>query len=126
VALFDAAVERAHDREHGGLVYGFAPDGSICDDRKYHWVQAETLAAAAVLGERTGQERYWAFYDALWAYCWRHWVDHEHGAWFRLLTRDNVNTTDEKSPAGKVDYHTTGACWEIVAALERAGARGQT
>ena len=47
-----------------------------------------------------------------------HWVDHEHGAWFRLLTRNNVNTTDEKSPAGKVDYHTTGACYEILATLK--------
>jgi mannose/cellobiose epimerase-like protein (N-acyl-D-glucosamine 2-epimerase family) len=126
VALFDVAVERALDREHGGLVYGFAPDFSICDDRKYHWVQAETLAAAAVLAERTGEPRFWRFHDALWAYCWRHWVDHEHGAWFRLLARDNVSTTDEKSPAGKVDYHTTGACWEIAAALERQRARGQT
>jgi mannose/cellobiose epimerase-like protein (N-acyl-D-glucosamine 2-epimerase family) len=118
-ALFDAAVTHAHDAEHGGLYYGFAPDFSICDDRKYHWVQAETLAAAAVLGARTGESPYWAFYDQLWAYCWRHWVDHRHGAWFRLLTRENVNTTDEKSPAGKVDYHTTGACYEIVDALRR-------
>jgi mannose/cellobiose epimerase-like protein (N-acyl-D-glucosamine 2-epimerase family) len=117
-ALFERAFDKAWDAEHGGLVYGFGPDFEICDDRKYHWVQCESLATAAVLGKRTGKALYWDWYDRLWAYCWRHWIDHEHGAWFRLLTRANVNTTDEKSPAGKVDYHTTGACYEILAALE--------
>jgi mannose/cellobiose epimerase-like protein (N-acyl-D-glucosamine 2-epimerase family) len=117
--LFEVAMHRAWDREYGGVYYGFGPDFSICDDRKYHWVQCETLATAAVLGHRTGSDAYWAWYDRLWAYCWEHWVDHGHGAWFRLLTRENVNTTDEKSTAGKVDYHTTGACYAILPTLQR-------
>lgn len=116
-ALFGRAVRHAWDDQHGGLYYGFGPDLSICDDRKYHWVQCETLAAAAVLAHRTGNDDYWVWYDRLWAYCWVHWIDHRHGAWFRLLTRDNVNTTDEKSPAGKVDYHTTGACYAVLPLL---------
>jgi mannose/cellobiose epimerase-like protein (N-acyl-D-glucosamine 2-epimerase family) len=117
-ALFERAFECAWDPEHEGLYYGFGPDYAICDDRKYHWVQCESMATAALLGKRTGKAKYWDWYDRLWSYCWRHWVDHEHGAWFRLLTRNNVNTTDEKSPAGKVDYHTTGACYEILATLK--------
>lgn len=116
-ALFDLAFRHAWDEEFGGLYYGFGPDFSICDDRKYHWVQCESMATAAVLGQRTGKADYWRWYDRLWAYCWEHWIDHEHGAWFRLLTRENVNTTDEKSPAGKVDYHTTGACYAILPTL---------
>jgi len=116
-ALFERALEHAWDAEHGGLVYGFGPDFAVCDERKYHWVQAETLACAALLGARTGKAAYWDWYERLWAYCWRHWVDHRHGAWFRLLTRENVNTSDEKSPAGKVDYHTMGACYDILRAL---------
>ena len=114
----DVAFRRAWDDRHGGLYYGFAPDFSICDDRKYHWVQCESMATAAVLGKRTGKAEYWQWYDRLWDYCWTHWVDHVNGAWFRLLTRENVNTTDEKSPAGKVDYHTTGACYAILETLE--------
>ncbi|WKB51706.1 AGE family epimerase/isomerase [Eleftheria terrae] len=119
-ALFEAAMQHAWDAEHGGLYYGFAPDFSVCDDDKYHWVQCETLAAAAVLGQRTGKAGYWDWYDRLWAYAWQHWVDHQHGAWFRILTRDNRKLTDEKSPAGKVDYHTTGACYEILGTLPAA------
>ena len=117
-ALFARAFERAWDDQYGGLYYGFAPDFSICDAWKYHWVQCESLATAAVLARRTGKAAYWQHYDRLWAYCWQHWIDHRHGAWFRLLTRENVNTADEKSPAGKVDYHTIGACYDILPTLE--------
>src|SRR6218665_2262705 len=37
--LFDAAMAKGWDTVHGGICYGMAPDGSICDDGKYHWVQ---------------------------------------------------------------------------------------
>jgi mannose/cellobiose epimerase-like protein (N-acyl-D-glucosamine 2-epimerase family) len=66
----------------------------------------------------TGDDRYWQWYDHIWAYCWEHFVDHEHGAWFRILHRDNRNTTREKSNAGKVDYHNMGACFDVLAMLE--------
>ncbi len=121
--LFQTALTRAWDEQHGGLYYGFAPDGAICFPEKYHWVQCETLASAAVLGAHTNNPQYWIWYERLWQYCWTHWVDHQHGAWFRLLSRDNRHVTEEKSPAGKVDYHTTGACYEMMRAL---AARRQT
>jgi len=112
--LFDTAVKHAWDETHGGLCYGFAPDGSVCDNDKYFWVQAESLAAAALLHARTGDAGYAAWYDKLWAYSWQHFVDHEYGAWYRILTVDNRKYSDEKSPAGKVDYHTMGACHELL------------
>jgi mannose/cellobiose epimerase-like protein (N-acyl-D-glucosamine 2-epimerase family) len=116
VELFDAALERAWDDEYGGIAYGFAPDGSICDGDKYFWVQAESLAAAALLAARTGEQKYWDWYERIWDYAWRHFVDHRHGAWYRILTRDNRKYSDEKSPAGKTDYHTMGACYEVLTA----------
>ena len=115
--LFEAAVQHGWDEAHGGLAYGFAPDGRVCDGDKYFWVQAECLAAAAWLAVRSGDERYWQWYDRLWAYAWEHFVDHEHGAWYRILSPSNQKLTDEKSPAGKTDYHTMGACQDVLAAL---------
>jgi mannose/cellobiose epimerase-like protein (N-acyl-D-glucosamine 2-epimerase family) len=115
--FFDTAVIRGWDRTHGGLVYGFAPDGEVCDADKYFWVQAESLAAAAWLAVRTGESRYWDAYDGLWAYSWAHMIDHRHGAWYRIRTRDNRAYSDEKSPAGKTDYHTMGACYDVLRAL---------
>ncbi|MCC2973644.1 AGE family epimerase/isomerase [Massilia sp. IC2-476] len=123
--LYAKALRHAWDARHGGLHYGFAPDGSVCDADKYFWVQAETLAAAALLGARTGAERYWVDYERLWRYCWAHFVDHEHGAWYRILTADNRKYSDEKSPAGKVDYHTMGACWDIIPALAQRRSSAQ-
>jgi mannose/cellobiose epimerase-like protein (N-acyl-D-glucosamine 2-epimerase family) len=117
VVLFDIAMARAWDTLHGGLHYGFGPDGSICDADKYFWVQAESIAAAALLALRTHNDDYWRTYDRIWSYSWQHFVDHRHGAWYRILTTDNRKYSDEKSPAGKVDYHTMGACYEVLRGL---------
>lgn len=122
--LFLVAVRRGWDAEHGGLCYSLAPDLSICDADKYFWVQAESAAAAARLAARTGDNVYWDWYRRLWAYSWTHFVDHTHGAWYRLLDGENRKYSDEKSPAGKVDYHTMGACYDIVDVLDGVGTRG--
>ncbi|MEC3889162.1 AGE family epimerase/isomerase [Xanthomonas campestris] len=118
--LFDVAVERSWDAQHGGLYYGFDPDGKVCDDDKYFWVQAESLAAAALLAQRSGEARYWQWYDKLWDYSWTHMIDHRYGAWYRILDADNRKYSDEKSPAGKTDYHTMGACYEVLNVLRPA------
>ena len=136
--LFDAAMQHGWDSAHGGLVYGFAPDESaspplkgaeadlgtgpatsftVCDGDKYFWVQAESLGAAAWLAVRSGEPVYWDWYQRIWAYVWQHFIDHEHGAWYRILSPSNAKLSNEKSPAGKTDYHTMGACQDVLAAL---------
>ena len=115
--LFDTALTRAWDQEFGGICYGFAPDGRWCDTDKYFWVQAEVLAAAALLAARSGDRAYWSWYERIWAYSWEYLVDHQYGAWFRILDRENRKYSDEKSPAGKTDYHTMGACYEVLRLL---------
>jgi mannose/cellobiose epimerase-like protein (N-acyl-D-glucosamine 2-epimerase family) len=120
IALFDDALAHAWDNEHAGIAYGFGPDNAICDGDKYFWVQAESLAAAAVLAVRTGAPRFWDWYDRIWQYSWAHMVDHEHGAWYRILGPDNRKLSNEKSPAGKTDYHTMGACYEVLQVLGSA------
>lgn len=127
--LFDLALAHSWDEARGGMIYGFAYEGLrdaasgharvegaayVCDDDKYFWVQAESLAAAALLAHRTGDAKYWDWYQRLWAWSWTHMVDHEHGAWYRILDADNRRYSDEKSPAGKTDYHTMGACHEVL------------
>ena len=112
--LFDQALEKAWDHEYGGVCYGFSPSGDVCDADKYFWVQAESIAAAALLAQATGEQRYWDWYDTLWAYVWTHFVDHEYGAWYRILKTENSPYDKLKSPAGKTDYHTMGACYEVI------------
>jgi mannose/cellobiose epimerase-like protein (N-acyl-D-glucosamine 2-epimerase family) len=140
--LFDVALAHGWDDAHGGIVYGFAPvalrDASpapgerapdvdsapmyVCDDDKYFWVQAEAIAAAWRLFAATGDAHYRDHYDKLWRYAWARFVDHEYGAWYRILDRENRKYDDEKSPAGKTDYHTMGACHDVLAVMRGAPA----
>jgi len=62
----------------------------------------------------TGEEAYRKDYARLWQYCWDYLVDHKYGAWFQILDRDGKWINNLKSPAGKVDYHTMGACWDML------------
>ncbi|MCY3660164.1 MAG: AGE family epimerase/isomerase [Caldilineaceae bacterium] len=118
--LFDAAVDRCWDHEGGGMHYTFAPDGRILDSDRYYWVLSEVFAAAALLGLRTGEERYWTWYDEAWRYSEAHFIDHEHGGWYRILDADNNKYDDLKSPAAKTDYHPLSACYETLVALDLA------
>ncbi|MBJ7538819.1 AGE family epimerase/isomerase [Marinomonas transparens] len=115
--LFDNAWKKAWDHENGGLCYGYDPQGAICDGDKYFWVQAESFAAAALLASVTEENHYWEKYQQLWQYSWSHMIDHRYGAWFRILRQDNQAFDDCKSPAGKTDYHTMGACYEVIEQL---------
>ena len=116
--LFEDAIEMGWDEKNEGLYYGFAPNGDVSDKDKYFWVQAETIAAAALLAHRTNDEYYWDWYDRIWSYSWEHMIDHIYGAWYRILDLNNNKYDDLKSPAGKVDYHTMGACYEVMNVLD--------
>ncbi|MFC5474165.1 AGE family epimerase/isomerase [Paraherbaspirillum soli] len=119
--LFDVTMPPAWDQVFGGLVYGLAPGGSICDGDKYFWVQAESLATAALLAQRTGDAAYWDWYQRLWQYSAEHLIDHQDGGWYRILHRDNLRYGLEKPPHGKTDfYHPMGAYLESLAAVDAA------
>ncbi len=112
--LHDAAYAFGWDSKYGGLVYGYAPDGTVCDSDKYFWVQAESFASAWRLWRATNDSRYLQQYQDTWDWAWRHLVDHTHGAWYRIVDALGQKLENTKSPAGKVDYHTMGACWDVL------------
>jgi len=114
IDLYGKAMQHGRDLEYGGLVYGFGLDGSICAQEKYYWVHSETAATAWRLFSRTGDESYRQDYLEVWRYSWDHFVDHVHGAWFRVLTPEGNKIDNQKSPPGKTDYHTLGVCWDIL------------
>ena len=114
IALHDAAYAAGWDHKHGGLIYGYAPDGSPCDTDKYFWVHAESFASSWRLWRATGDTRYKTHYLQTWDWAWTYLIDHQHGAWFRIASAAGNTLEDTKSPAGKVDYHTMGACWDVL------------
>ncbi len=118
-SLFDKALETGWDQEHGGLVYGVAPDGSYCSTHKYFWVQSESFATAWRLYSETGDEKYRQDYNRIWKWSWDHMIDHDFGAWFRGRHRDGSAIDNRKSPLGKTDYHTMGACWDVLSVMKK-------
>lgn len=117
--LFDQAMKSGWDAEYGGIAYGVAPDGTYCSTKKYFWVQAESFASAWRLYQATQDEKYLYDYQRIWRWSWEHLIDHKHGAWFRVRHRDGSAVDNKKSPFGKTDYHTMGACWDVLSTLKR-------
>lgn len=112
-SLFDRALEVAWDPERGGMYYSYGPDKALYDRSKQQWVHAETVAAAAHLAVRTGDQRYWDWYERLWQYIWAYLADHQHGGWFRALNEDNSLASAVRGDP-EPDYHNMGACIEIL------------
>jgi mannose/cellobiose epimerase-like protein (N-acyl-D-glucosamine 2-epimerase family) len=126
VRLFDATLAIAWDKDKKGVVYGFSTEidpktctHAVCDDDKYFWVQAEAIAAAALLAEATGERKYWLWCESLWQYVDQCFVDHTHGAWYCVLDVCNDKYSGVKSPARKTDYHSMGACHDVLSVLRR-------
>ena len=119
INLFDTAMDKGWDQTYGGLVYGYAPDGRFADAHKYFWVQAEAIATSWRLFKRTGDARYQHDYQRLWQWSWDHLIDHKHGGWYRITSQEGRWIEPYKSPAGKVDYHTMGACWDVLSVMDK-------
>ena len=68
--------------------------------------------------DRTDIDDYWLWYERIWTYAWQHMVDHQYGGWYRILDRMNQKYDNKKSPAGKTDYHTMGACYEVLNVID--------
>ncbi|CAF0821377.1 unnamed protein product [Rotaria sordida] len=119
IRFFDRSMKYGWDEKKGGIIYGYDLEGNLYDGDKYFWVQAESLATAALLGHRLKDEKYWQWYDKIWDYSWKYFVDHKYGAWYRILTPTNEKYSDEKSPAGKTDYHTMSICYEILNVIDK-------
>jgi hypothetical protein len=63
-------------------------------------------------------------YQATWEYCWRNFVDHHHGGWYRILSPTNAKLEETKSPAGRGGGHASmplGLSFVLQHRLLRAG-----
>jgi sulfoquinovose isomerase len=88
IALFDRAVLDGWYAEVGGFAYTTDWDGTPVVERRFHWVVAEAIGAAAALERATGDSRFADWYAVFWEYArhvliepagtgWLHEVDEE-------------------------------------------------
>lgn len=116
---FDAAVSTARaltyraladgwDSTAGGVVYTLNFDGTPDIRDRYWWPVTEAIGALAALLKRdpTPEDAVW--YDRLWAFANRHFVDAERGGWFPEI--DATGAAVSRQFAGKPDiYHAVQA-----------------
>ena len=72
-----------------GFVYTVDWDGVPVVHQRMHWVLAEAIGAAAVLGAETGDGSYGRQAQQWWDYAGRYLVDTELGSWHHELDRHN-------------------------------------
>lgn len=110
-ALFDTAVELGWDDSYGGFYYTVDRDGAPIITDKYRWPVAEAIGAAAVLYDRTGEDRYREWYERFWEYATVHLVT-AASCWRHRLTRTNEPYDHQDGPEVEPGYHPIGACYE--------------
>ena len=101
--------------------------GKVLDPNKYYWALAEMIAAAGLLGQRTGKAVYWEWYDKAWEYALEYFIDEERGGWYPMVNAENVRTDTHAGPnhfgpmvkcyPSKTDYHPLAACYEVLRAM---------
>jgi sulfoquinovose isomerase len=94
----------------GGVAFTTDWDGKVVNGDRYHWVQAEAIAASAAYLTAFGDDVYTENrYRELWEFADAHLVDHTYGGWYPQLDENNVLKTDPWF--GKPDvYHVLAAC----------------
>lgn len=108
----------------GSLLYEAAPTEFTIVE-KHWWPQAEGMVGyfnaaqiAAEQGDTALAEKYAAIAYRLWEYIAEKMVDHQHGDWFKSLSREGVPLPN-RTKAGPWDcpYHHTRACLEMIRRL---------
>lgn len=103
--LFDRAVADGWAPDgNPGFVYTVDWDGTPVVRDRLWWVLTEAIAAAAVLGRQTGDDRYAGHYRRWWDHAATHHIDPGNGSWQPQL--DPGNRPDTTVWGGKPDlYH---------------------
>ncbi len=113
LALAEAVWREGRDSD-GGLFYeGRA--GTIHDDSKQWWVQAEALVGFANAFQLSGDPRFAAAVQDAWGFIETHLIDRQHGDWFKETDRaGRPNLAHVKAGFWECPYHHARACLEII------------
>ncbi|HEY7174136.1 MAG TPA: AGE family epimerase/isomerase, partial [Micromonosporaceae bacterium] len=90
LALFGAATGRGWSVDGAdGFVYTLDWQDRPVVRERMHWVTAEAVGAAAVLGRRTGDRRFTDWYRTFWKFADAHFIDRVNGGWRHELDATN-------------------------------------
>jgi mannobiose 2-epimerase len=102
----------------GGLHYEAAPRGIVQSHTEW-WPQAEAVVGFLNAYQISSEPHFLDAALRCWDYIEQHLVDHEHGEWFRAVTREGAVKADElKVSFWKCPYHNGRACMEMIERLK--------
>ena len=116
--LTESAMKWGWDRKRGGMYFAGPLNGPAHNLEKVWWVQAETLVAALMLYQRTGDERFAELYLSVLDWVEQRQVDRQGGDWHRRI-RPTGEVTGDKADRWTDPYHQGRAmmvCLDILGA----------
>lgn len=81
------------------------------------WPQCETMIGSVNAWQLTGDKKYFDTALRTWEYVKSHFVDYEHGGWFKGLTPDGKPTREPKASQWNCPYHNSRLAFELMARL---------
>jgi mannose 2-epimerase len=122
---FDKALQHAVtygvDWEMGGLFVEGAHSGSVYDQEKEFWQQAEILIAFLDAYRLTGDEQYGRAYENVHRFVLDNMVNPEAGEWWPLMTRDGQPIWTHMGHSWKINYHTVRSVIQSIRRLDQLG-----
>ncbi len=92
----------------GGIAYTLDDDGAVAVGDRYWWPVAEAIGAISVLNELDPTDQNTEWYDRLWQFAQRHFVDETRGGWYPEIDAKGAPTARQFH--GKPDiYHSLQA-----------------
>ena len=82
---------------YGGICYGFAPDQRSATATSISGFRPRASPPRRCWPRAPARSATGSWYDRIWDYSWRHMVDHEYGAWFRILDHRNEKYTTRRA-----------------------------
>ncbi len=114
--LLDYGMRVAYDREEGGIFSRGDYEGNVRPAPKGWWEQAELLRALAHYAVLRDRAELWQPFAQSLKFVQRHFIDAEHGGWFRSYEPGVPRSVEEhnKGSVWMVGYHVTGMYWEAL------------
>jgi mannose/cellobiose epimerase-like protein (N-acyl-D-glucosamine 2-epimerase family) len=118
--LIDEALAVGWDRRNGGFFQHVYRNGLVADPVKLWWPECEGISALSSAWALTGETRYLQYLAALVAFCWAHFIDHEHGEWFTSCHADGRVLDSRKGGIWKGAFHQVQAAGRASQMLQQS------
>jgi len=106
------------------LESGIQPDGSVISEgitdrtmtlSKEWWPQAEAVVGFYNAYQLSGEEKYLKIVPITWNYLQNHFIDEEHGGWYKRVAQDgSIDPHSPKIGPWECPYHESRMCFEMI------------